>query len=322
MNYYNEIDPYCCRWLANLMADGLIPAGRIDNRSIKDVRPSDLDGFTKCHFFAGIAGWSLALQLAGWPASEPVWTGSCPCQPFSQAGKRNGVKDDRHLWPEFFRLIKKCKPAIVMGEQVASTDGLAWLDGVYDDCESEGYAIWACDTCAACVGAPHIRQRLYWVADAGPSPSRVNAARKCVTESVGETAELEGIAGKPRRCCDVSGLGKSDGAGSFAGRASASIDGHRNSVITAGGDDAWSQFITIPCRDGKHRRISSQSGDEPLAYGLPRSVGLRSTREQRMELMAAKANRVGRLRGYGNGIVPEVAAEFIVEFMGAIKCQH
>ncbi|MFZ5832382.1 MAG: DNA cytosine methyltransferase, partial [Planctomycetota bacterium] len=85
MNYYNDHDEYACEWLRNLIRDGLIPPGDVDSRSIADVQGSDLDGYTQCHFFAGIGGWPLALQLAGWPATEPVWTGSCPCQPFSAA---------------------------------------------------------------------------------------------------------------------------------------------------------------------------------------------------------------------------------------------
>ena len=61
-------------------------AATLDRRSIEDIKPDDVRGFTRCHFFAGIAGWELALRWAGWPADRPVWTGSCPCQPFSSAG--------------------------------------------------------------------------------------------------------------------------------------------------------------------------------------------------------------------------------------------
>jgi DNA (cytosine-5)-methyltransferase 1 len=85
--YYNEIDTKCCNWLQSLMDQGLIMAGKIDNRSIHDVTPDELRGYTRVGFFSGIAGWDLALQLAGWPEDKPVWHGSCPCQPFSTAGK-------------------------------------------------------------------------------------------------------------------------------------------------------------------------------------------------------------------------------------------
>ena len=163
MHYYNENDDYAATWIENLILDGLIPDGKVDRRSIVDVRPSDLEGFTQCHFFAGIAGWSLAMRLAGWPDDREVWTGSCPCQPFSIIGKKKGVEDERHLWPDFFRLITARQPATVFGEQVASKDGRDWLAGVRDDLEGAGYAVGAADLCSAGVAAPHIRQRLYWV---------------------------------------------------------------------------------------------------------------------------------------------------------------
>jgi len=168
--YYNEIDHAAADWLRALIARGLIPAGDVDERSIVDVQPGDLTGFDQCHFFAGIGGWPYALRLAGWRG--PVWTGSCPCQPLSSAGQRKGHADQRHLWPAFHALIAECRPATVFGEQVASRDGREWLAGVRADLEAAGYAVGAADLCAASSGAPHIRQRLFWVADAKRAPVR------------------------------------------------------------------------------------------------------------------------------------------------------
>ena len=162
--YYNEIDPYACDWLENLIFCGLIADGVVDRRSIVDVRPSDLAGFTQCHFFAGIGIWSHALRRAGWRDDRPVWTGSCPCQPFSAAGKGGGFDDERHLWPAWHHLIDQRNPSVVLGEQVASKDGLGWLDLVLADLEVSGYSVGAADLCAAGLGAPHIRQRLWFVA--------------------------------------------------------------------------------------------------------------------------------------------------------------
>lgn len=165
MNYYNEYDPKIARWLEALISDNLIPRGIVDTRSIAEVSPSDLSGFTQCHFFAGIGGWSLALQLAGWPTDKPVWTGSCPCQPFSTGGLQKGFNDPRHLWPVWFKLIKECKPTTIFGEQVASNITLEWYDSVSDDLENEGYACGAADLCAASKTDSHVRQRIFWVAD-------------------------------------------------------------------------------------------------------------------------------------------------------------
>lgn len=162
--YYNEIDPYAAQWLRNLIAAGHIAPGDVDERSIEDVRPADLTGYTQCHFFAGIGVWSLALRRAGWPDDVPVWTGSCPCQPFSAAGKGAGFADERHLWPAFNWLIEQCRPPVVFGEQVASSDAGPWVDLVQADLEAMDYAFGAIPFPSAGVGAPHIRDRLYWLA--------------------------------------------------------------------------------------------------------------------------------------------------------------
>ncbi|HCT9373738.1 DNA cytosine methyltransferase [Klebsiella quasipneumoniae] len=164
--YYNEIDPFAAQWLRNLIAAGHIAPGEVDERSIEDVTPDDLRGFTQCHFFAGIGIWSHSLRLAGWPDDRPVWTGSCPCQPFSAAGKGDGFADERHLWPHFFHLISERRPQHVFGEQVASGNANTWFDLVQADLEGVGYAFGLVPFTSAGIGAPHIRERAYWVANA------------------------------------------------------------------------------------------------------------------------------------------------------------
>ena len=138
--YYNEWEPYPAQWLRNLIRAGHIPDGTVDERDIREVAGDDLKGFGQCHFFAGIGGWAYAARLAGIPDDEPIWTGSCPCQPFSSAGQRKGHADERHLWPAFQSLIAECRPAKIFGEQVASKDGREWLAGVRADLENLGYA--------------------------------------------------------------------------------------------------------------------------------------------------------------------------------------
>lgn len=160
--YYNENDPEKCAALEAMMRDGHIAPGRIDDRDIRDVAPAELIRYEQCHFFAGVGLWSAALRLAGVPDDCRIWTGSPPCQPFSAIGQREGMADERHLWPAFFWHIYQCAPSRIVGEQVASADGLAWLDIVCADMEAAGYAGGALDLCSAGIGAPNIRQRLYF----------------------------------------------------------------------------------------------------------------------------------------------------------------
>lgn len=206
--YYNEIDPYAAQWLRNLMDEGWITKGDVDERSIEDVRPNDLTGYDRVHFFAGIGVWDYALNQAGYGRNK-AWTGSCPCQPFSAAGKGAGFADERHLWPAWHWLIQECRPPVVFGEQVASKDGLAWLDLVQADLEGTGYACGAVDLCAAGFGAPHIRQRLWFVAerlDNAASARHVGALEDAEGNSRHE-ARLR-VSGKGRGPC---GLADADG---------------------------------------------------------------------------------------------------------------
>ena len=450
--YYNEIDPFAAQWLRNLIEAGHIAPGDVDERSIEDVTPNDLKGYTQCHFFAGIGVWSHSLRRAGWADDRQVWTGSCPCQPFSVAGKRRGTDDERHLWPVFFELIRECRPAVVFGEQVASKDGLAWLSGenetmqavrdreavfgvlrelqeqrpqqvqglresagaipktvepgrsveaaqelarqapglrtdecgeassegtqlairsrpaghpgadrqgllrddrhivrsgdtsrlerpitgsghsggwlhedqyagsavcvecdgehlgaaedcgdcgcdrcetagreraiassfdgsleaaiewpgvrsVFSDLEGENYTCWAADICAAGVGAPHIRQRLYWVAD---------------------TVCAERPDRKPEERLGHVSRGREQGSTEITGLRGDSRPGAVNGF--------WKVSDWLKCRDDKWRAV--KPGSFPLANGSPQ--------------------RVGRLRAYGNAIVAPQAKEFIASYMETI----
>lgn len=162
MNFYNDIDPKACEWLRQLISDGCLPPGDIDNRSITEISPDEIRHYHQCHFFAGIGGWTLALDLAGW--DEPCWTGSCPCQPLSIAGLRKGHADERHLWPTLHRLITECRPPTVFGEQVASKDGREWLAAVRHDMEGIGYALGAADLCPTAFDICQHRPRLFFAA--------------------------------------------------------------------------------------------------------------------------------------------------------------
>jgi DNA (cytosine-5)-methyltransferase 1 len=328
--YYNEIDPYAAQWLRNLIAAGHIAAGEVDERSIEDVHPADLADFEQCHFFAGIGVWSLALRRAGWPDDRPVWTGSCPCQPFSAAGKGAGFADERHLWPAFHWLIGERRPAVVLGEQVASSDVNPWIDLVQDDLEGLGYRVGAVPFPSAGVGAPHIRDRLYWMANAddsgrigrrsGQARDGRNAARlepQRFRDAVGlahynqhgraedARAELHNAEHYAEPCGSVRGMGNAEcdglriGRGQAADIADQSGDRTIHPFATRGPGPTngfWGAADWLGCRDGKWRPV--EPGTFPLAHGA--------------------AARVGRLRAYGNAINAEAARVFIEAVM---ECQ-
>lgn len=324
--YYNEIDPYCAAWLQNLMDAGLIPRGDIDTRSIEDVIPNELRGYTQCHFFAGLGGWAYAMQLAGW-GTRPVWTGSCPCQPFSAAGKGAGFADERHLWAAWQHLIAQRRPAVIFGEQVAAAVGHAWLDGVCADLEGQGYAIGAAVLPACAAGAPHRRDRLWFGA-------------RLVDHA--NDARLEGLAGHGDHASGwplASGSAAATCRGSVvadAYRIGGQVDTHAGGIANGGrarqvagpvcaGNgtlahsdqlgasekreqrgweqrgpcrDPWARHGWIIGHDGKARRTPEpESGIRLLAHGV--------------------SARVGKLRAAGNAIVPQVAAAFIESYCEA-----
>ena len=226
--YYNEVDHYAAQWLENLAGNRQIASGIVDRRDIRIVDGDDLDRFTQCHFFAGIGVWSYALRLAGWPDDWPIWTGSCPCQPFSGAGKRRGTEDERHLWSVWFDLIRKRRPGIILGEQVASPDGYAWFDDVQADMEGLGYACGAVVTPAAGYGAQHERHRIYWMAYALPARrtegwSRTGDGQTAGMRSFSKLADACGSRRGPRRGTNANGADWTeqwrtvDASGGFSG---------------------------------------------------------------------------------------------------------
>ena len=319
--YYNDNDAFCAVWLRALMGAGVIPKGTVDDRPIQEVRPEDLAGITQCHFFAGTGAWSMALRAAGWPDAREAWTGSCPCQPFSCAGRRMGASDERHLWPHFRNLIAQRRPPVVFGEQVASKDARLWLAGIRADLERVGYALGAADLCAAGVGAPHVRQRLYWLADRG------------VTECDGRSKSRLAAGLQLHASNGRNGGGLDDANGPRPQSERQGPEGQARDQAWLRGPQCgcsrfWSDAIWHACRDGKCRRISPEPELFPLAYGIPvKAEPLRPRLEMlgvepavaRRIIALARKHRVGGLRGYGNAIVLPLAAEFISASMEVLS---
>lgn len=163
--YYNEINPYCVEWLQRLIKGKHIAEGIVDSTPIEYVNPISLKSFTQVHLFAGLGGWSYGARLAGWPDDQQLWTASTPCQPFSHMGSSKGFTDERDLWPETYRFIKECQPPVVFGEQVKAAIRHGWLDRLINDFEAIDYAVAAGLLPASAIGAPHQRERLWFVAD-------------------------------------------------------------------------------------------------------------------------------------------------------------
>lgn len=309
--YYNEIDPFAAQWLRNLIAAGHIAPGEVDERSIEDVTPDDLRGFTQCHFFAGIGVWSHSLRLAGWPDDRPVWTGSCPCQPFSAAGKGDGFADERHLWPHLFHLISERRPQHVFGEQVASGNANTWFDLVQADLEGVGYAFGLVPFTSAGIGAPHIRERAYWVANAGSGRyDRRTAAAGQETRAGAGIAIGVGIGGLGNaNVARLEGLSGNDcPAGREGATGPAAAPGFHLRTLEVNG--FWRDADWLLCRDGKWRPV--EPGTFPLVDGAAARLG----RVEPGVARVASSNRVGRLKGYGNAINAQAAAAFIRAYMG------
>ena len=274
--YYNEIDPYAAQWLRNLIDAGHIARGVVDTRDVRDVRPSDLDGFTQCHFFAGVGIWSYALRLAGWGDDQPVWTASCPCQPFSAAGAGLGFADERHLWPHIHWLVEQCRPQTLFGEQVASKDGLAWFDTVSADMEATDYAIGGVDTCAAGFGAPHIRQRLYFAAD-NLRPATVGMADTDIRigEQGREVARRRNQGGDAQSWAGLGSGGRADGMRNPIGKRlegqRGDVDGASGRQVTArsGFDAGYAGWLGHSKRDGRWQHGNSVGAAQGKSEGQP-----------------------------------------------------
>ena len=353
--YYNEFDKQTAAWLRMLIAHGHIAPGVVDERSIEDVRPSDLRGFTQCHFFAGIGVWSYALRRAGWRDDRPIWTGSCPCQPFSAAGKGAGFDDERHLWPAFHHLIRECKPASVVGEQVASKDVDAWIDLVHADLEALGYAFGSVPFPSSGVGAPHIRDRNYWAAVSGNrrdlvSDRNVRDVGDTSGQGLAQRQRQRGILGYAPRTdkgkaavgasvCDVVGLADDNQHGRTTHTEPKFHDAEyhlesRGSIERLADDELQQRqdgqpgvcnVDATPGREQGTAEITGLRGD--LRTGPTNGywasadwLGCRDGKWRPVEpgtfpLVDGAAARVVRLRGYGNAVNAEAAKAWIETVM-------
>jgi DNA (cytosine-5)-methyltransferase 1 len=353
--YYNEIDPFAAAVLRELIKAGEIAPGVVDERDIRDVAPNELSRFTQCHFFAGGGVWSYALRRAGWRDEWPIWTGSCPCQPFSAAGKGLGFDDERHLWPAWDWLIDQCRPECITGEQVADKGADAWLDLVQADLEAMDYAFGCVPLASAGFGAPNPRHRTFWLADsAGRRRKGISRRWK---DGIAQCRDAHWL-GDAVRYGAGSGCGNGDRAeGAPVGvvrgfpRAGAPA-GHPSAI--SGLADTLRSGLEIRPRQAVGRGTVRDEGEAPTSRGLrgslaerPAGGGLRDPgptngfwrdadwllcRDPRgprwrpvdsgaFPLAPGAPERVGTVRLSGNAINAEVATAFIEAVMDHLTAE-
>ena len=255
-------------------------------------------------------------------------TGGFPCQPFSQAGRRLGTADDRHLWPEMLRVIREFHPRWIIGENVGGfvtwSDGLV-LEQVHTDLEGEGYEVQAFIIPAVSLNAPHRRDRVWIVAHSASERSRGKERNFREEECGQERDEILGTKGADRR----------DASDTESGRRSIRVGEHER---------APSGEIDTSCDTDKIGNAPDTNGTRQQRNGQgrldsQRQRGLRSG-ERGIEggdwslnwtevaarlctlddglpngLARPRGWRNAALKGAGNAIVPQVAAEI----MRAIK---
>ncbi len=292
---------------------------------------------THASLFSGIGGFDLAAQWMGWenkfhceindfckqvlkyywPDAQQytdikqsdfsVWrhridvlTGGFPCQPYSQAGKRKGKEDDRHLWPEMLKAIRTIQPRWVVGENVyglVNWSGGLVFDEVQSDLEAAGYEVWPYVLPACAVNAPHRRDRIWFVAYAssnGHKSGRLEKDRHKETEIKSEGNKRERIRNEGRRISEQGFTANACSQGlqvascrkqrEISGQTESFQGGEPGGTFTA--PAGWESFPT---------QSPVRSRNDGLSAGL---VGITVPR-----------HRNESIKAYGNAIVPEVVYE-------------
>ncbi len=339
--YYNEIDPFAAAWLRNLIDAGCIAPGVVDTRSIEEVTANDLKD---SHSAISSPGSASGLTPCGAPDGLTVApSGQVPAPASHSASQENAGNSTTPA--TCGHMVLPCiavPPSRYLGEQVASKDGLAWFDVVQLNLEEAEYAVAVVNLCAAGIGAPHIRQRLFWVADATykQHQKRLSGCAESHRPRSGRSpAESTGY-------CLPHGLAHTNND-SRERRLSGWQDSQReviNGSSGCGGTDSRLAYadneqrpLTLPAKGyedisrqwNKNSEaiagFSSDSGTSPV-NGFWRDADWLFCRDGKWRpvkpglkpLVNGLAGRVGQVRAYGNAIVAPVAETFIRAYMEAV----
>ena len=294
-------------------------------------------------FFSGIGGFSLAAEWMGWEvvsqceidpycqkilkkhwpdvylhndiktynietykmakgaSTEPsIFTGGFPCQPFSTAGKRKGMADNRNLWPDYHRIIQECKPTYIVGENVPGL--LTMEDGkVFDriclDLESEGYQVESYLIPACSIEAWHRRERT-WIIGYLSQRSDSHSSRTD-PDDIGSHREEEYQYGEAERWCSELQHKQEREPGSV-------------------GED-----VPYPTSKGLQESQESEiqfsvPNAERDSLQFPRRKDQWETEPAVGRVVDELPNRVDRIKGLGNAVVPHL----VYELFKAIQAHH
>ena len=246
----NEIDSFCCKVLRKNFDHEII------EKDIREIGKHNLK-------------------------SVDIITGGFPCQPFSQAGKRKGTKDDRYLWPEMLRIIKELKPSYVIGENVAgliSMENGGTLEGILTDLEDEGYRTETFTIPACAIGAWHRRDRIWIIA---------------YSNSIGKSTRLKQVQGENEKISKWNDNAKSNDTDKFNAS-------NPNSKRLSGTTCTRKQSIQSQAKSFQGGEFSRTNAKGWEYWEVEPNVD---------RMVARVSGRVDRLKGLGNAIVPQVAVE-------------
>jgi DNA (cytosine-5)-methyltransferase 1 len=244
------------------------------------------------------------------PDEPTILVGGFPCQPFSNAGKRKGDQDSRHLWPEMLRVIRNVQPKYVVGENVSgfvNWNGGMVFDEAQSDLENEGYEVQSFILPAVAVGAPHRRDRVWIVAHAKSWRGGRSGNGDCEKGSEGSNEPqptISGTASANSDCFRCNGISSQDEIFTTKGRiyAQCNIKPFSKMEYAANSNlqrckEPW--IISESEREGQYSGMGNPRGafdrfptQSPICGG---DDGI--------------SNRVDRLKALGNAIVPQVALQ-------------